>query len=133
MKSIHVVAAIIWDESKEQLLISKRPDHLHKGGCWEFPGGKVEGRETETDALQRELLEELNIQFDSCQFFKKVKFSYPEKNVELDFYHVYGAGNSDVQANEGQIWRWIPVQKLIEYHFPEANQPVVEALLKVRN
>ena len=131
MKSIHVVAAIIWDENREKLLISQRPDHLHKGGCWEFPGGKVEGGETEKEALKRELLEELNIQFDSCQFFQQIEFSYPEKNVKLDFYHVYGVEIQDVRANEGQAWRWIHKQELTEYQFPEANQPIVGALLKV--
>lgn len=128
MKVVAVAAAIIWNEAKDALLISRRPDHLHKGGYWEFPGGKIEVGESAVEALSRELLEELNIQFESAEFFRQIDFSYPEKSVSLQFFHVYGLCG-EVRANEGQEWRWVSLSELINYQFPEANLPIVEVLL----
>ncbi|NRB40921.1 MAG: 8-oxo-dGTP diphosphatase MutT [Pseudomonadales bacterium] len=128
MKAIQVVAGIIWSQDKTEILISKRPDHLHKGGFWEFPGGKVEAAEQEVEALRRELQEELSVIFTESDFFQNIHFEYPEKTVDLNFYHVYGVGEKIV-ANEGQEWRWVKVAELTEYTFPEANEPVVKALL----
>ena len=57
---IDVVAGLILD-SRGQLLACRRPEGKHLGGKWEFPGGKVEPRETPQSALIRELKEELEI------------------------------------------------------------------------
>lgn len=52
-----VVAAVI--ERENRVLVALRPPEKRHGGMWEFPGGKVEGTETDVDALRRELAEEL--------------------------------------------------------------------------
>ena len=60
---IHVAVGVIIN-NQQQVLIAKRPDHLHQGGLWEFPGGKVDEGETVTQALKRELHEELDLDAD---------------------------------------------------------------------
>src|SRR5680860_625399 len=57
---IHVVAAALFDKAG-RVLIARRPDHLYQGGKWEFPGGKVEAGEAPSQALARELFEELSL------------------------------------------------------------------------
>jgi len=57
---VRVVAAVIEREAK--LLICLRPAHKRHGGLWEFPGGKVHEGETETEAVIRELREELGVE-----------------------------------------------------------------------
>ena len=59
-KVLHVVAAAIFNKQGD-LLIAQRPLDKHMGGLWEFPGGKMEAGEAFTDALCRELDEELGI------------------------------------------------------------------------
>ena len=54
-----VVAAVI--EKTRKYLACRRPGNKRHGGLWEFPGGKVRESETDTEALRRELAEELNV------------------------------------------------------------------------
>ena len=61
LPEIVVVAAIIRDR-ENRLCLSRRPEHKHQGGLWEFPGGKVEEGEPLERALARELDEELGMQ-----------------------------------------------------------------------
>ncbi|MDX1824308.1 MAG: NUDIX domain-containing protein, partial [Thiohalomonadales bacterium] len=56
----HVAVGVVRN-SQGQLLIAKRPAHVHQGDRWEFPGGKIESGETPQQALQRELHEEVGI------------------------------------------------------------------------
>lgn len=57
---ITVAAAVIVREDHCFLLARKRQG-FSNGGLWEFPGGKVESGERPSDALERELIEELGL------------------------------------------------------------------------
>jgi 8-oxo-dGTP diphosphatase len=128
MKSIHVVAGIIYNQQRDQILIARRPDHLHMGGFWEFPGGKIDDGELPQEALARELQEELSIYFSSAECYQQVNHTYPDKKVLIEFWSVFDI-SGQAKGNEGQQIAWVPVQNLANYAFPPANQPVVEALL----
>ena len=56
---INVVAAVI--KEGNEFFIAQRNREKDFGLKWEFPGGKVEPRETFEDALKREIKEELKI------------------------------------------------------------------------
>ena len=126
-KRIHVVAAVIRD-SGDNILIAKRPDHLHQGGLWEFPGGKVDEGEVVRDALARELNEELAIQVEAAEPFMEIRHDYSDKSVFLDIWVVDQFGGEPV-GNEGQQVRWVPRQELRSYDFPEANVAIIDKLL----
>ena len=57
---LDVVAGVI--ERRGRWLLAQRPVNKAHGGFWEFPGGKVNNRESLPAALQRELNEELALQ-----------------------------------------------------------------------
>ena len=59
-ETLLVVAAALLD-GDGRVLMQRRPVGKAHAGLWEFPGGKVEPRETSTAALVRELREELAI------------------------------------------------------------------------
>jgi 8-oxo-dGTP diphosphatase len=131
MSVVHVVAAVIVSDDK-RILLAKRPDHVHKGGLWEFPGGKLESGETSAQALSRELEEELAISVLEAAPLLKIQHDYPEKSVLLDVWQVTKFSGR-AKGNEGQPIVWVKADELKEYQFPEANQPIIDELLKPHN
>ena len=127
IKRVHVVAGIIRD-AESRILISRRAEHLHQGGLWEFPGGKVESGEEVYDALARELKEELGIKVEQAAFFQTISHDYPDKKVLLEFWEVSNFSGLAV-GKEGQECRWIDRSELEKYPFPDANKVVVSKLL----
>lgn len=121
-----VVAAIIRG-ADGRILLSQRPAHKHKGGCWEFPGGKVEPGESLDAALARELHEELGVSVLDSRPFMTVQHEYPELSVRLCFREVTAFAGQP-SGREGQPVQWFAPSALSTLDFPEANQPVVRGL-----
>jgi 8-oxo-dGTP diphosphatase len=129
---IHVAVGVIFDNQKaDQILIAKRPQHLHQGGLWEFPGGKVSEDETVDQALERELLEELGITVIQSQPLMQVQHNYSDKQVFLDIWTVTQF-SGEARGLEGQQCQWVAMQQLLsaesKYQFPEANKAILEKL-----
>lgn len=55
------VVALALLDSRDRVLMQRRPAARAHGGLWEFPGGKVEAGEGPVTALIREIAEELSI------------------------------------------------------------------------
>lgn len=130
--SIHVAVGVIFDNRQaDQILIAKRPQHLHQGGLWEFPGGKVAAGETVDQALKRELFEELGITVTQSQPLMQVEHNYSDKQVFLDIWTVTQY-SGEARGLEGQECRWVAMQRLLcaesKYQFPEANKAILEKL-----
>ncbi|KJY75478.1 7,8-dihydro-8-oxoguanine-triphosphatase [Vibrio coralliilyticus] len=128
MKRIHIVAAIIFNSDQSEVFITKRPDDKHKGGFWEFPGGKVESGETIEQAIARELDEEVGIQVREQSLFEHLEYDYPEKSLKFDFISVTRFDNTPY-GKEGQQGVWVPVCELADYAFPEANMPILRRVM----
>lgn len=124
---VHVAVAVIRN-SENEILIAKRPDHVHQGGLWEFPGGKVESGEDTSMALKRELQEELGISVDHTVPFTTITYNYPDKHVYLDVHEIKHF-DGRAAGLEGQSVKWVPVKKLNKYSFPPANKSILNSLL----
>ena len=125
--SIHVAVGIILQDSR--VCICLRPKHLHKGGLWEFPGGKIEQGETPLSALKRELKEEIGIHVESADLVMQIPWRYSEKNVLLEILKV-DVFSGEAVGLEGQQVKWVELELLDDYQFPEANIAIVDYLLK---
>lgn len=123
-RRVHVAAAVI--RRGEKLFVARRPAHLHMGGLWEFPGGKVEAGETVQDALTRELAEELGIAVQASSRLIQVPYDYPDKSVLLDVWEV-DRFDGEPLGLEGQETRWVETAELRTLEFPAANEPIVDA------
>lgn len=125
MSRIHVMAAVI--ERGNAVFVARRPDHLHQGGKWEFPGGKREADETPLQGLTRELHEELGIDVQAAQPLIRIAHDYPDKAVLLDVWRV-SAFAGEPHGREGQAVQWVPRTVLHTLDFPVANRPIVSAV-----
>lgn len=122
---IHVAAAVIVNPAGE-VLLARRPEHVHQGGLWEFPGGKLEPTEDSHAGLVRELEEELGISPTSCRPLMRIRHHYPDKSVLLDVWRVDG-WRGEPHGCEGQPVEWVSAEHLPERSFPAANLPILTA------
>ena len=123
---IQVAVAVIVNE-QQQVLVTLRPDHVHQGGLWEFPGGKLEQGETITQALTREITEELGIQIGDNQPLIQIQHDYPDKSVRLDVRRV-SQFFGEPRGLEGQPVQWRDISSLDARDFPQANRAIIHAL-----
>ena len=124
---LSIVAAII--RRDDQILITKRPDHVHLAGLWEFPGGKVESGESLEAALHREIREELGVEITVDREFFSVAHEYPDKSVHLHFFDCTIL-RGEPQPLEVADLRWVKAAELDDFEFPPAD---VELIRKLRS
>ncbi len=126
MAMIHVAVGVIRNRHGE-ILITKRHDHVHQGGLWEFPGGKVESGETVEAALRRELHEELGIQVTESAPLIQVRHHYDDRCVLLDVFEIERF-EGEPRSREGQPLAWVMPEKLSPSAFPAADKPIIDAV-----
>lgn len=83
---------------------------LRSNGLWEFPGGKVEEEETRTEALRRELHEELGVTLLGTPR-PLVSHRGPRFTV-----HVYEVNDwtGELSGREGQRIRWSTTREILQ-------------------
>ena len=124
-KAFSIVAAII--RRDDQILITKRPDHVHLAGLWEFPGGKVESGESLEAALHREIREELGVEITVDREFFSVAHEYPDKSVHLHFFDCTIL-QGEPQPLEVADLRWVKAAELDDFEFPPADVELIRRL-----
>ena len=123
---IEVAAGILTDAQGRVLLMQRLPGK-HLAGLWEFPGGKIEPGETVTQALVRELDEELGVEVLDSTPLISIPWHYPEKSVRLHALRVT-AWNGEPRAREGHPLRWVAVRDMGAAEMPAADAPILAAL-----
>ena len=123
---IVVAAAVIFDVEGRVLLCS-RPEGKPPAG-WEFPGGKVEPGETLGKALERELLEELDLPGRAGKEITVVT----APPVELHFIEFFSDKDAVITPREGQLFRWQTIGESMPEDLLPNDRPVWEILKKIR-
>ena len=126
---IAVVAGAVIDRegAEPRVLLAKRPAIAHQGGTWEFPGGKVEVGESATQALVRELDEEIGIRASGWHRQIRFPYAYPEFTMDFEVFRVT-AWDGEVSGREGQEVCWVPLRELPKWKTPPASRAVIHAL-----
>ena len=117
-----VVCAII--ERDGRFLIARRREGRHLERKWEFPGGKAEPGESETEALDRELLEELRVRVEIIERLTPVEHSYPDISLRLIPFRCRIAEGEPLACDHEEL-RWIAIDEATGYDFPEADAPIL--------
>lgn len=118
--------AVIWNDRGEILIDRRRPNGL-LGGLWEFPGGKIEPGETVEDCIKREILEEIGIAIEVGEHLITIDRVYTQLHVTLTVHQCrYLTGIP--QAIECDEIRWVTLDEIDKFAFPEANAQIIKAL-----
>ena len=124
---VKVVAALI--ESDGLLLVCQRRRNDRFGLLWEFPGGKVESGESLSQALARELSEELGVDAAVGPEVYRTLFNYREtqSTTEIVFFAA-AARPEDVKNLAFEKLEWRVPQALGELEFLPADRDLVKQL-----
>jgi len=127
MKKIEVVAGIIY--CKNQILCVQRPKNkLHYiSEKFEFPGGKIEEGETQKEALNREILEELNISTKIKSLFMTVVHEYPDFELTMHTF-ICEVETKELTLVEHIDQKWITLKELKTLDWAAADIPIVNKL-----
>jgi len=122
---IDVVAGVIRRDGL--LLITQRMPDDTLAGYWEFPGGKVDPGEELKAALRRELLEEVGLETEIGEEIHRIVHPYPDRDVRLYFFDARIV-SGEPQKLEVADLRWVHVDQLMDFQFPEADRPLLDQL-----
>ena len=127
MKTIEVVAAVIFRE--EKLLCVQRAEHEKEyiSSKWEFPGGKVEHGEDGIQALKREIREELHIEIQNIEFLMTVEHTYPDFHLVMHAYTCKIFSGEPVLTEHDDM-KWLSVEELDQLDWAAADIPIVKYL-----
>lgn len=127
-KSIDVTAGLIVCDGL--ILIAQRKHGKSQEYKWEFPGGKLEVGETLEACLQRELMEEMQLEIAVGEHFIDSAYDYDFGTVVLHAFWATCTSRNIPVVNDHEQYKWVTFAELSQYDFAPADRPIVAALLR---
>jgi 8-oxo-dGTP diphosphatase len=124
---LRVVAAVI--ARNDRYLITQRRPSAVLPGLWEFPGGRVEGEETDAEALKREVRERVGVEVEVGSCIGRRTHDYVGYSVDLALYQATITGGVEPRAVRVADCRWVASSEFEKYRFPAADQATMDLLL----
>ncbi len=129
-KKIPVVCGII--EHNGRILAAKRNARQTNAGLWEFPGGKVNDGELPSDALKREMSEELGISIYVRNQLVSVDYKYPWIAINLIPF-VCAIREGAPFPHEHEEVRFFALEELNQLNWAPADLLVIDIYNKFKN
>lgn len=126
MKTIRVVAAVIKNENK---IFATARGYGEFKGQWEFPGGKIEARETPQEALMREIKEELETTIQVGDLIDTIEHDYPTFHLSMDCYWC-DIVKGELKLLEAESARWLSKEELYDVKWLPADILLIEKIKK---
>lgn len=121
-----LVACAVLVDADGRVLVTDRPEGKDMAGLWEFPGGKVEARESPEAALVRELAEELGIETAESCLAPCGFVSEPLGGAHLVLLaYAIRKWRGTPAPREGQRLQWVEVPALFRLPMPPADRPLL--------
>ena len=118
---LKVVCAVLI--RNHRVLVCQRAPGKHLEGCWEFPGGKVERKETLHAALKREIVEELKCGIEIDEALAAIEHHYPQLSINLHAFSCHLTPDSpEPSALEHTSIRWMSCNDLDELDLAGADR-----------
>ena len=126
---IDVAAAWLVNERGE-ILICRRAPSQSRAGYWEFPGGKFEAGEDGTQALRRELMEELELEIRNIRLLAVREHRYPNDTFRIHLYRCERSLPQEPRLSVHDDYRFANPEHLLDYKFLEGDIPLIQAILQ---
>lgn len=120
---MEVAVAIILNE-EGKTLIAKRKQGKILGGCWEFPGGKIEPGEKSETSVVRELKEEMDIDVKVGEKIAEIEYSYEWGGVHLIAFQTEIIKGQIKLLDHDDI-AWVFMDDMHKYGMTPADEPLI--------
>ena len=124
---IRVVCGIIYKNDK--ILLTRRKKGKILEGFWEFPGGTIEKSETEIEALQREIKEELGIKIFNIEYFNENYHQYENLSICLKAYKCI-TDEEPKKLTDHDMFKWCNAEEAGHFKFSPADIPILKKLIE---
>ena len=124
-KKIRVVAGLFVKNGK--ILVAKRAKQKIHGDLWEFPGGKIEHGEEPSEALRRELAEELSVDVCVGPFVASSRVLSGELSIEMAVFEVQIA-RGKLTTKEHEELKWIAPTEMARLKWAPADIPLLSEI-----
>ncbi|MFJ2777624.1 MULTISPECIES: NUDIX domain-containing protein [unclassified Kitasatospora] len=112
-----------------RVLAARRSAPAEVAGRWEFPGGKAEPGETETQALERELLEELGVRAKALERLPGAWLVRP--GLELRFWAAELLSGDPRPLEDHDELRWLGPAELADVDWIDHDREVLPHIARL--
>ncbi|GEL68458.1 MULTISPECIES: (deoxy)nucleoside triphosphate pyrophosphohydrolase [Myxococcus] len=128
-RQVRVVGAMLQNE-QGRYLITQRPPTASLPLLWEFPGGRVEEGEEDAEALAREIQEETGVEVDVLGQAMHTHHEYPNYDIDFRVFHCrLSRPTEEIQHLRVHDHRWVTLEEMSAYRFPDADAKTLAKLL----
>tara|TARA_B100001287_G_scaffold259754_1_gene247214 strand:- start:198 stop:581 length:384 start_codon:yes stop_codon:yes gene_type:complete len=124
-KSVDVVAAVI--KKDDFFLVANRSFEANSPGIWEFPGGKVEEKETFVSALIREIEEELSLKIEVGDKITSIDLKASDKHISVHYFYALIL-SGQITLNVHSEFKWVKRNQLSNFKYIDGDRYVLKHL-----
>ena len=131
MKIVQVVAAVIKsiNEKGQTIIFATQRGYGDMKDGWEFPGGKIEPRETPQEALKREIMEEIETEIEVGELIDTVEYDYETFHLSMDcFWCNIKQGKPILKEHEAA--KWLTKGQLYDVDWLPADVMLIDKIKK---
>lgn len=124
-----VVAAVIQRGDKFLCMKRTRGRYPYISERWEFPGGKVDGDESDHEALIREIKEEMDWDIYVGRKITEFDYDYPDFTTHLAAYYCRPGDDEDsFKLLDHLDYKWLKREELETLNWTDADRKLLEVL-----